>query len=91
MNLEEILKKEKIEIEEITYDVCQYGKVDIMGIKNWSDFSPYVYRADNLDNEYENAETHYDIYKNNNILHKNLSEDDVRKFLKNLEEQYNEI
>ena len=91
MNLEEILKKEKIEIEENISNVVQYGKIDMTNIEKSEEFKSSDYFADNLDNKYGKAKTRYSIYKNDNILYHNLSEKDVRGFLKNLEEQYNEI
>lgn len=91
MNLAEILIKEKIQIEENISNVVQYGKIDMENIKKSEEFKSSDYFADNLDNEYGKAKTRYSIYKDNNILYHNLSEKDVRGFLKNLEEKYNEI
>ena len=91
MKLAQILERERIQIEENVYNVTQYGFIDMRTIECSDQFDSLVYNAENLDNDYEKSKTSYDIYKNDNILHKNLSENDVRKFLKTLEDKHDSI
>lgn len=91
MKLNEILKKEKIEIEETVYDVVQYGTIDMTNIKTYEEFEYPLYSAENLDNEYDNSKTYYTIYKDSETVDDFLSEKEVKDYLKKLEEKYNEI
>lgn len=88
MNLAEILKKENIQIEENIYNVLQYGIMNLDDIEESEDFNRFEYCPDNLDNEYEVSETTYTIYKNNNIIYESFREEDIKDFLKSLEEKY---
>lgn len=88
MNLAEILKKENIEIEENIDNVLQYGLINLDDIEKAEDFNRFEYCADTLDNEYDIAETSYAIYQNNIRMDKSLTEEDLKDFLKSLEEKY---
>lgn len=88
MNLSEILKKENIEIEENIENVLQYGIMNLDDIEESEDFNRFEYCADNLDNDYEVSETTYTIYQNNIRMDKSFTEEDIKDFLKSLEEKY---
>lgn len=88
MNLAEILKKENIEIEENIENVLQYGIMNLDDIEESEDFNRFEYCADNLDNDYEVSETTYTIYQNNIRMDKSFTEEDLKDFLKSLEEKY---
>lgn len=88
MNLAEILKKENIEIKEKIYNVLQCGIMNLDDIEESEDFNRFEYCPNNLDNDYEVSETIYTIYKNNNIIYESFREEDIKDFLKSLEEKY---
>lgn len=88
MNLSEILKKENIEIEENIENVLQYGIMNLDDIEESEDFNRFEYCADNLDNDYEVSETTYTIYQNNIRMDKSFTEENIKDFLKSLEEKY---
>ena len=91
MKLNEILEKEKIEIEETMYGVVQYGTIDTKNIESYNEFEHPTYSAENLEDEYNNAKRYYTIYKSTETVDDFLSEEEVRSYLKTLEEKHDSI
>lgn len=88
MNLAEILKKEKIEIEENIDDVFQYGLIDLNNIENPEDFMSLTYYAKDLETKYDTSKTTYSIYQNGVLIQIYLTEKDIREFFKYLKNKY---
>lgn len=88
MYLNDILEFESITIKEDNYNVLEWGEINFHKIKSANDFSLGYYEVDFYENDYNNADIKYSIYKNYELIKEKLSEEEVREFLKELEEKY---
>lgn len=89
MNLEEILKKENIRIDEDRYNVLWYGTMDLTGIKSADDFCNKAFETPEMDLDDHDAITSYSVYKGSEMLYEKLSREEVSDYLKILENKYN--
>lgn len=89
MKLHEILKKEKISVEENEYNVLQYGPINLSDIESPKDFNNVDYQAEYEMSDYSFSKTTYTVYKDKKILfNKNLSEDELIEFFEKLVKKY---
>lgn len=88
MKLSEILKKEKITVDENVHDVLQYGEIDLTEIENPKEFNKFDYKADDLTNEYGASYVDYDVFRNSVQICYNISEQDLVEFFEKLVREY---
>lgn len=89
MKLYEILKKEKINVDENEYNVFQYGPINLSDIESPEDFNNMDYQAEYEMSDYSASKTTYTVYKNNkHLFNKELNEDELIKFFESLVKKY---
>lgn len=89
MKLHEILKKEKINVDENEYNVFQYGHINLSDIESPEDFNNMDYQAEYEMSDYSFSKTTYTVYKNKKeLFNKDLSENELIEFFKKLVKKY---
>lgn len=89
MKLHEILKKEKISVEENEYNVLQYGPINLSDIESPKDFNNVDYQAEYEMSDYSFSKTTYTVYKNKkHLFNKELNEDELIEFFESLVKKY---
>lgn len=89
MYLNEILKKEKISVEENEYNVFQYGPINLSDIKSPGDFNNMDYQAEYEMSDYSFSKTTYTVYKiKKPFFNKELSETELIEFFEDLVKKY---
>lgn len=89
MYLHEILKKEKISVEENEHNVLQYGPINLSDIRYPEEFNDLDYQAEYEMSDYSVSHTTYTVYKDKKILfNKNLNEDELIEFFEKLVKKY---
>lgn len=89
MKLHEILKKEKISVEENEYNVLQYGPINLSDIESPEDFNNVDYQAEYEMSDYSFSKTTYTVYKNKKeLFNKDLSENELIEFFESLVKKY---
>ena len=93
ISVAEVLSLENIEIEENTYGVLEYGKVNISCFEddinddvefNFAGF----YDVPNVNANYDGSYTDYTVYKNGEVVLECVSDSEVDEFVRNLIKKY---
>lgn len=89
MYLYEILKKEKISVEENEYNVLQYGPINLYDIRSPKEFNDVDYQAEYHMSDYSFSKTTYTVYKNKkHFFNKELNESELIEFFESLVKKY---
>lgn len=88
MKLNDILEFEDIKIIEKRYNIVELSNVDFCNLESADDFHLNNYDLDGNFINYDDTIIKYRIYKGFKVIGDEMSEKEVRDFLKELEEKY---
>lgn len=92
-SVSEVLRLEKIEIEENTHGVLEYGKINIDSfegdVDNNTNFKlSEFYDLPNVNANYDGAYTDYTVYKNGEVLLECVPDTEVNEYINDLLRKY---